>query len=391
MFTYIIKVTICWLGFYLIYTGLLKKETFFKTNRWYLLGTLVLGALIPLLEFLPIFQEDNPAVIYFQPINDSVIYVQSAVNEAVVSSSFGWGQLFWGVYFFGVFFFGIRFFIGLQKIYQLYKDGEIQRKSNHTLVLTNQLHLPFSFFKMMFWSKNLELEHTDSQKILTHEEAHVQGWHSVDVMLCEVMSIIFWCSPMVYFYKKSIKTVHEYLADAVVLQTTPTKKYGHLLLQQSQTGLQVALANHFIHSQLKQRIIMMTRNKSRKEAIIKYLFALPVILLLLIVFSKKQANANAENSVSAMIEKIKTENLDTKSTVNNDVDELPIFPGCEDISDKEKLRKCSNQKLLTHVYSNIKYPKNARKAGIEGRVIIRFVVLKDGSIAKARVHVLSVK
>lgn len=390
MFLYFLKVTICWLVFYLVYSKFLSKETFFKTNRWYLLATLLLGAGIPLLEFLPIFQEDNPVVVYFQPISDGSFYVQSAVNEAVTNNVFDWNKLFLAIYMIGVAVCSTRFFIGLGKIYALYRKSEIIRKDNHILVLTNEPHLPFSFFQYMFWSKDLEMNDVDGQKIVTHEVAHVKGWHSIDVILLEIFSIIFWISPMVYFYKKSLKTVHEYLADAVVLQTTPTKKYGHLLLRQSQSGLQVALANHFFHSQLKQRIVMMTRSKSRKEAIVKYLFALPVILLLLIAFSKKAAIANNENLTIENIEISNFENLnsieDVEKFLTGEVDEMPRFPGCEEITEIEKRDKCAQHKLLTFIYTQIKYPAEARKAGIQGKVLVKYVVQKDGTVANARIE-----
>ena len=479
MVLYFLKVTICWLVFYLVYSKFLSNETFFKTNRWYLLGTLLLGAGIPLLEFLPIFQEDNPVVVYFLPISEGSYYVESAVNEVVTTTFFDWDKFFIGLYLIGVTIFSVRFFIGLGKIYALYRKSEVIKKGNHTLVLTDEPHLPFSFFKYMFWSKDLEMNDVDGQKIVMHEVAHVKGWHSIDVILLEIFSIIFWVSPMVYFYKKSLKTVHEYLADAVVLQTTPTKKYGHLLLRQSQSGLQIALANHFFHSQLKQRIVMMTRSKSRKEAIVKYLFALPVILLLLIAFSKKEAIANM-NTTASEIEEVKSaiqvspkvegnyyeavrpENFDkekVKSAYENlvkkyqdtdlniqeneneflreyvllqsslggefpmntkevneigrkildesnlpkvtsteqmieifkrhhsekEVDEMPRYPGCEEIPHKEKRDKCAQTKLLTFIYSNIKYPAEARKAGIQGRVIVKYTVLEDGTVAKTKI------
>ncbi|MFT6320442.1 MAG: TonB family protein, partial [Granulosicoccus sp.] len=425
------------------------------------MGTLLLGAGIPLLELLPIFQEDNPVMVYFQPLSEGSYYVQSAVNEVVTSSFLDWDKLFFGIYLIGVVICSSRFFIGLGKIYALYRKSEIIQKGNHTLVLTSEPHLPFSFFKYMFWSKDLEMNDVDGQKIVTHEVAHVKGWHSLDVILLEIFNIIFWVSPMVYYYKKSLKTVHEYLADAVVLQTTPTKKYGHLLLRQSQSGLQIALANHFFHSQLKQRIVMMTRSKSRKEAIVKYLFALPVILLLVIAFSKKEAIANMKNTATEIVssenfdrEKVKLEfdflakkyqktdfelkenqseflrdyanvksSLDRQfpeykdeidvigrrilgesnlplitsyerfiaftgdaGKVENDVDEMPRFPGCEEITEIEKRDKCAQNKLLTFIYSNIKYPAEARKAGIQGKVIIKYVVQKDGTVAKARIE-----
>jgi TonB family protein len=99
---------------------------------------------------------------------------------------------------------------------------------------------------------------------------------------------LLWCSPFVYLYRRSLRTVHEYLADKVVLKTTRRKKYGHLLLRQSQSGLQIALANHFFQTQLKQRIMMMTRHKTSRKALIRYLLALPLLLFFLLAFANRE-------------------------------------------------------------------------------------------------------
>ena len=86
-------------------------------------------------------------VIYFQPLSEGSYYVESAVNEVVTSNFLDWDKLFLGIYLIGVVICSSRFFIGLGKIYALYRKSEIIQKGNHTLVLTSEPHLPFSFFK----------------------------------------------------------------------------------------------------------------------------------------------------------------------------------------------------------------------------------------------------
>ncbi len=221
MLTFILETTLCWAGFYLLYVLLLRKETFFGLNRWYLLGTLALGLIIPLIEWPSFAADDNPAVVYLAPISVGVHQVEltvTAVSEQ--PEAFDWMQLLRYLYWAGVAVFAVRLGIGLAQIYKLYQKGEKVRSGKLRLVYTEKYHLPFSFFNHVFWSNEFEAAHEEKAHILRHEEAHVSGWHTLDVLVLEVLGIFLWCSPMIYFYRASLKTVHEYLADAAVLQTT---------------------------------------------------------------------------------------------------------------------------------------------------------------------------
>lgn len=129
---------------------------------------------------------------------------------------------------------------------------------------------------------------------MKHEVAHIQQWHTLDVLFIEVINILFWCSPIIYFYRIALKNTHEYLADALVLKDAKRKEYGHLLLKQSMSSMQIALANHFIQSQLKNRILMMTRHQSRKRNLMKYLPLLPILILTVLIFSKRDGFAQQE-------------------------------------------------------------------------------------------------
>ena len=295
MITYLIEVSICWLLFYSIYILLLRKETFFNINRWYLLSTLVLGLLIPLftLDFSSLFyQEPTSSVVYLAEGFSELEYVIEASVEEAKTTNYSWLTLAMLIYGLGVIAAFCRFLYGFRQIYGLYKEGNIIKKGNYNLVLTKTQHLPFSFFNYLFWNEQTTLEDKDSGKIITHELAHINQWHSLDVLFLEFLGIALWFSPPIYWYKKSLRTVHEYLADAYVLRDTKKKQYGHLLIRQVQSGMQVALANNFIHSQLKQRINMMTRNKSRRKALTRYLPALPLLLLMVLVFSNKNVQQN---------------------------------------------------------------------------------------------------
>ena len=295
MITYLIEVSICWLLFYSIYLLLLRKETFFTINRWYLLSTLGLGLLIPLftVEFAAVFYEEpTNSVVYLAEGFSELEYVIEASVEEAKGIEYSWLTLVTLLYILGVIAAFVRFLYGFRQICSLYKAGTIIKKGNYNLVVTQTPHLPFSFFNYLFWNEGMALEDKDSGKIITHELAHINQWHSLDVLFLEFLGIALWFSPPIYWYKKSLRTVHEYLADAYVLRDTKKKQYGQLLIRQVQSGMQVALANNFIHSQLKQRINMMTRNKSRRKALTRYLPALPLLLLMVLVFSNKNVQQN---------------------------------------------------------------------------------------------------
>ena len=297
MISYFIKVTICWGLFYAFYALFLSKETFFKVNRWYLLVTIVLGLVTPILplDVATLFYQEPTTPMYIQPIVVGLQDLDTAITvHTTIQQNNYWLWLLGGIYILGVLVTASRFLHGMNKIVQLYRTGKVYSKSNYHLVLTSQAHLPFSFFNYLFWSEGSQIEEGDAGNIITHEIAHINQWHSLDVLFLEILSILLWFSPPIYWYKKSLRVVHEYLADAYVLKDVHTKQYGHLLIKQAQSGLQLSLANHFLSSQLKKRIQMMTKDESKREALMKYLPALPLVCLMLLVFTNPEVRSNVD-------------------------------------------------------------------------------------------------
>ena len=294
MLTYILEVTLCWFVLYSIFFVALRKLTFFRMNRWYLMLSLVSGIFIPLLKKLQInfYQEDVAELaplVYV--IKDAPSQMALAVSEQTTDWSYILSTLVLFIYIIGALFFVARLYKGLMAIRLLYVTAIKIEKASYILVSTTKDHLPFSFFKWVFVSSKLKLG-DEFEQIIKHEVSHVKGRHSIDILIIELIQIVFWFNPFIYLYKTALRQTHEYLADHAVLQHGSRKAYGTLLLKQSLSGLQIALTNQFFHSHIKKRINMMYQEKSGQSAWLKYALTLPVLLLLFIVFSGYQPNIN---------------------------------------------------------------------------------------------------
>ena len=259
----------------------LQKETFFSINRYYLLSALTIGLMVPLLGgFLPA----NPTSTEIHQVMTFVSEVEISPIIESTTPSFNWFNLLYFIYVAGVLVVLSRFVYGLSQIYTIFKNASKTKKTNYTLVESSHDHLPFSFFHFIFISKTLLLN-KDVERILKHEELHVNQWHSIDIVFTELLQAFFWFNPILIFYKNALKQSHEYLADAYVTREYKRSSYGQLLLRQSTSGLEIALANHFFHSHLKKRITMLYKEKSKRPAMVKYLAAIPVLVVLLILFA----------------------------------------------------------------------------------------------------------
>lgn len=313
MLSYILEVSLCWSAFYLLYWLLLSRDTFFHFNRWYLVSTLLASLVIPSVEWeLPQrVAESDIATVYFQPITVGVEELQVTVTATPITSSIGFLDVLTWIYWAGMAFCMLRFLIGMRQIYTLYRRSEKRYRNGYQIILSEKAHPPFSFFNSLFISKSVALNPEDREAILQHELAHIRGGHSYDILVLEILNAMFWCSPFIYLYRRSLRNVHEYIADAAVLRTTKKKQYGHLLIRQSQSGPAIAIANHF-HSQLKKRILMMMRNPSKRQAMLKYLLVIPLTLLVLLVFS----NAEAQASMQQQAEEVQQHIQDAVTSMN---------------------------------------------------------------------------
>ncbi len=411
MLLHLLATTLCWLAFLGLYHWAFRNEKLLQLNRFYLLGSLITGALLPIVDVPGLFA--MPA-----SLDSYLVYLPALTvispGEAPLDTASGIGiwEVLFGVWAVGWLWCLGRFLLQFLSIRRYWQQGEVERQQWYWLVKTEQVESPFSFFHLVFWKAGCRLDTPQAQTILRHEEAHIRQWHSLDILCLEWIGTFFWWNPVWHLYQKAIREVHEYLADQYALETTDTQAYGHLLIEQCLKGPHLAISHGWNHSSLKNRIHMMTKKSSSQMAIWKYSLSLPLAAALLIACEQaKQMEAPLEDiyTTDALDEAVvtgyrgqvsadATPVLDTTFTVDpetyatkmevkevyKEVEQMPTYGDCGSLS-KGALADCSANNILTYIYKNIKYPAAARKAGIEGMAVVRLMVSKEGKVEGVRI------
>ncbi|MBE0639962.1 MAG: M56 family metallopeptidase [Bacteroidales bacterium] len=370
---------------YVVYWLFLQKETFFAVNRAYLVLSVLFSLLFPMPGFkffIPAGEETT-----FYVLLDAVTINASRIEQTFTHNRSAL-EHFVIIYLTGVAIFLVRFiFQILQLLWIVHKHG-ITKQDGLRIVFVDSNYSPFSFFNIIFVNRK-EMNRENIREIIAHEQVHIRQNHSVDLILLELLTIVQWFNPVIWFYRTSVKSVHEYLADEGVLQSgyNPVS-YQQALLGQT-LGIQVNdLTNNFNHSLLTKRFIMMTKNKSNQLAKLKVLLVTPVAFLLVLAFTASpvvQTMAQVESKKQQMQESPtpppvppappvdQSQKLqDAESPVFTVVEEMPQFPG-------------GDEARMKYMVENIKYPDEAKKKGIQGTVYVTFVVEKDGKISDVKV------
>ncbi|WP_339842080.1 M56 family metallopeptidase [uncultured Maribacter sp.] len=360
MIQYILECIAFQLLFLVIYDFFLKRETFFQWNRVYLLGTFLLSLILPWVKIKAFKQQVPPT---FAAYPDFLWNLNGAQGVTIENPS-GW-QLSWqeGVFYSGMFFALLFFVIKLRQVYLLKKHGEQVQFPNFTQVIITNSSIAFSFFKSIFiGDKVLKMKH---DTIIEHELVHIRQGHTWDLLFFEFMRIVAWFNPLVYVYQNRVSELHEFIADAYVAKEDKSEQYQQLLSQVFQTEYISFINQFFTKSLIKKRIVMLQKSKSKKVWQLKYLLLIPMVLGILFYTSceVKPKSNNGENSL-----------LDLNFSM---IDEVPVFPGCENVADK---RACFNEMMQRHISKNFSYPDEAQKAGIEGKVNIIFKIDENGNV-----------
>lgn len=378
MWSYIIEVHICWLVLYAFYVASLSKETYYHANRWYLLTAFMLGLFIPFIKFSQIGVES---------LSNSLTAQLQAIDITTagtwIQSNFSAGETLWLIYWVGVAIGLFRLFLGIMGIWKLYSEGEQERSRGYTTIYLEDPIEPFSFFQCLFVHKDHQLSDKEWNTMLQHELTHIRHWHSLDRMVLDIIAIFFWFSPIVRMFKKSIKDVHEFEADAHVLRSSQLIDYGQFLLKYANQPLRkpLEIGNAFFGTQLKRRFMMMARRPSNEISLLKYLLALPILMLMFFALSCKDAIEdqlgfekplidNTEQIVQYDADVLLADTTDEEVFIR--VETMPQFPGGE-------------KALVEYMQNSIVYPQEAKDAKVGGMVVLQFHVNVDGTISNAEV------
>lgn len=282
---YLLKSSGCLLAFYIFYKLLFETTSFHFFKRFYLLITVVISFGIPFITFtsyvsLPISEIGN-----FVSTETSNVIPTTISEEQTNYTS----VILWSLYFVGVAVFGFRFFKNLNQIIIKIKTNPTQKVKKYTHVLLGQKVVPHTFLRYIFFSKKKIECNEIPEEVIIHEEAHAKQKHTLDILFLEVLQILFWFNPLLYFIKKSAKLNHEFLADAAALnQGFDSTIYQKTLLAFSSNAVTPQLAHSINYSSIKKRFTVMKTQTSKNNLGLKALLLLPVLALLLYGFSNKE-------------------------------------------------------------------------------------------------------
>ena len=267
--------------FFVAYTLLLRKETFFKSNRWFLLLGLLTSVLLPLVTFKKvIWVEPSVAVTPWQTISESM----PAVGETF---EINWLLVLSCVYGIGVLLFLFQLLFDFKHLRALLKGRNIQQIQDYKLIDVNEKVAPFSYFNYIVYNSDLFNE-AELTHILAHERVHCEQRHSIDVLISRLFCIVFWYNPIIWFYQKAMMQNLEYIADTEALKTLDDKKsYQITLLKVTTQHNCVAITNPFYQSLIKKRIVMLNKNQSKKSNYWKYFIMIPALAAFFFYFQVK--------------------------------------------------------------------------------------------------------
>jgi len=408
----------------IIYVFFLRKETFFKLNRAFLLASVLFSVILPFLKFRifapkSVMLAEITVTPYRNMIESVTIYSHGfagSIEQAVLSAN---SLIF--AYLIGVVFFLGRFLFRVIQLSLLIRKNEVQKLEGFKLIVLEKDVSPFSFLDYIFVGRSIK-NSEGYDRMITHELEHIKQGHTFDVIILELLTVFQWFNPFMWMLRRAIRENHEFLADQAVLVSGVNRGYYKKLLLNQFAGGQLVMANNFNYSLIKNRIKMMSKIKSSKLAITKISFGILVAAVLVIAFACEQKESVEmedvveEQSIKVIIQdnnlmfdassediaklksifsgnsgfEIVTDSLGKvllkktvipitreKSIVSpktlNDgspiffvADEMPEFPGGE-----LELRK--------YISRTVDYPEIAQENGIQGKVYVTFVVAKDGS------------
>lgn len=282
LFIYLIKSSGLIGMFYLAYYFLLRKETFFNSNRWFLLAGLITSVILPLIVFTKI--------VWVNPIPTHIDWSQIPMTtNSVEKEAFeiNWYLVFGIVYSIGILGFLLKFAFDFYSLSKVLKGKTVQKQSDFKFINVTENIAPFSYFDYIVYNSSLYSD-TELKNILEHEKVHSAQNHTVDVLISRLFCVVFWFNPMVWLYKKAIVQNLEYIADSEASKIISDKKaYQMTLLKITTQENCVAITNHFYQSLIKKRIVMLNKNQSNKRNSWKYAVVLPVLGAFLFFFQVK--------------------------------------------------------------------------------------------------------
>ncbi|WP_323756632.1 M56 family metallopeptidase [Roseivirga sp.] len=368
---YALETATCLAVFYLLYHFVLRKESSFQYNRFYLLAAIIISFSFPLLN-VGYNPENTPSVlnslheVSSEVTKEPIIQPKGYYFVTVMANSekplIQWWEAVIFIYMAGLIALALKLFIQLRsfKDFLWYRRHNTRFKDGFFTVKTEGSMPTFAFFKYLMWDDSLDLSKEEQKQILDHEKVHIKQKHSYDIMLMEVLKVLFWFNPFIYLYRILLEEIHEYEADRKAVKANGQVAYTKLLVKLVFQKMGIPQGSFFAKSKTLKRVDMITAQK--RVNWIKLLAPIPVVALLFFIFSceayvKKESVSIAETAYVYM------------SFGEKDIKPTPE-KGFNDWKD--------------YLLENIKYPEKTVFGKLEGKVTVSFMVNESGEIRDVR-------
>ena len=397
-----IKAAVYMIAFYIVYSLMLSRDTAYSRNRAYIILSLFLSMILPLVTFRTL-QPMNIQI--FGKILSEVFITASAPKTSALNhgiTSAGILLVTYSIYIIGVSVFSFKLLIDLFNLFFLI----LKHKNEGSKIIRFHGFSTSGFSAMGYIFINSKLGSEDAKEIIRHEQNHLNQNHFIDIIFIEIVKSIQWFNPVVYLFNRSLRAIHEYQADQGCLSSgVPIVSYQSLLLNQVFKSNAFNLTNSFSNpSLIKKRMIMMSKDRTSSLAGIKMLLVVPVAGI--VFFAISAYKGIPSSSVKQIVPIVVNQNSPTTSndelmppppppppalnsgsnTLSNNetsgddpeevpfvvVEEMPMFPG-------------GDVALLNYISENTIYPEQAKVQNIQGKVIIRFCVTSKGNVSKVSV------
>ncbi|MDB4583067.1 hypothetical protein N9164_07940 [Draconibacterium sp.] len=360
MIDYILRLTLCSAFLIAIYFVFLQNERMHKFNRFYLILAAIASALIPILNF----KTDSQVMVKVeQIISGSTQYVNTAVDtfDEQIPTTFSTGNVVLSLYVFVALILILRFLFFNLTLIKKTKKCEFVPLGDATIVLTNNINSPYSYFSFIFVPKSEFENQLIDQRIIDHERAHVLQKHSLDILFIELLIALAWFNPVFYLLRNAIRLNHEFLADeSVITQHGNISKYQHLIVANTahSNGLTLkgAMTCPFNYLKTKKRLEMITKMKITQRIVFKQCLLIPMILLAVLIFSNTTIAREVINAI------------DKKETV-----------GTTKLT-KEETTITNMLDLRKFIAYRIKYPTVAAENKVQGKVEVFVKIDKKGKV-----------
>ncbi|MCY1721776.1 energy transducer TonB [Prolixibacteraceae bacterium Z1-6] len=286
---YLVNASVGIVLFYMVYWLFLRNETFHTANRTFLLAGLISATLLPLFPIhYSVFVEIENKRTTLRTISDTFKNIPVFSDHAETSTDFGWQQTVLLVYITGASIFLFRLLTQTSVLIHLMIKYRVKSFNGVRIVENEKYGLPFSFFNVVFINPKFHTQ-DDLPEILAHEKVHIRENHWFDLLFIELLTVIFWFNPFIWFFERSIKQNHEYLADKGVLAQGHTVGRYQALLVNQLMGMQIiGITNNLNFALNTNRLKMMTKKKTSAKRWIRFTWALPVLAALLFAFAEPQ-------------------------------------------------------------------------------------------------------